>query len=53
MVNDFIILYDFFCNCKLAYKEQVTNFKDNLPKMIDPLEDILNKAEKETNKQII
>ena len=49
MVNDFIILYDFFYNCKLAYKEQVTNFKENLPKMIDPLEDILNKAEKETN----
>ena len=48
MVNDLMFLYNFFSNCKYYYKEQNLNFKNNLEKMIDPIEDILNKAEKET-----
>jgi hypothetical protein len=52
MINDLIILYDFFSNCKLAYKEQIINFNKNISQIIDPIEDILIKAEKETNNLI-
>ena len=44
--NKLIKLYTFFMNCKNIYKEQ--NFTNDITKITDPIMDMYNKVEKET-----